>query len=269
MKSGIKFEDIEKGYGKIASSDDYVLVEIHFFLNKGERIEIFGNNNDNQFVVDLKSRDFIPGLRYGIVGMSEGGLRNLKISPHLAFGEKGVANRIPPNALLISKVKLLKIVDEKFSLPNPYSRKRQIVVTHRGEAANQKPRWNFGVINDGDYEIIVNHPIPDMTWRHTRNKKYQGVITKEQMDHIWLEIMNFPKVFPDEIVDYDNVWADMNEKAGNTPRERTTNFLCLHISLHQKEKPIVSFYITEVNKQFQSTMLYNHIISLLNMPELQ
>jgi FKBP-type peptidyl-prolyl cis-trans isomerases 1 len=150
MKSGIKFEDIEKGKGREALENDYVLVECLFFLNLGEQIEIFGNYHDNKFLINLNSRDFIPGLRYGIIGMNEGGTRNLKISPHLAFGEKGLANKIPPNALLICKVKLLEIVDEKFSLPDPFLRKRQVVITHRGEAESNKPKWIFGII-DGEY----------------------------------------------------------------------------------------------------------------------
>lgn len=269
MKSGIKIEEVEKGNGREALSDDYVLVEIHFSLNKGERVEIFGNYHDNQFVINLKSRDYIPGLRYGIVGMRKGGIRKLKISPHLAFGKKGLPNKIPPNALLICKVKLLKVVDDRFSLPNPYSRKRQIVVSHRGESARNKPRWNFGIINDGEYEITINHPIPEMTWRHTRNRNYKGTLTKEEMGHIFTETKDFPLLFPDDIVEYDNVWADMSEKAGNTPRERTTNLLCLYVSLYKEDQPVISFYVTEENTQFQRTILYKHISSFLKLPELQ
>lgn len=87
MKSGIKVEDIENGKGLETQADGYVLVECHFFLKQGERVEIFGNYHENQFVISLKSRDFIPGLRYGIVGMHEGGTRKLKISPHLRIGD--------------------------------------------------------------------------------------------------------------------------------------------------------------------------------------
>ncbi len=97
--------------------------------------------------------------------------------------------------LLICKVKLLKIVDEQFSLPNPFSRKKQLVVSHRGEAVNNKPRWTFGIINDGEYELSVNHPIPEMTWRHTRHRIHRGTLTNEEMEQIFTEALDFPISF--------------------------------------------------------------------------
>lgn len=89
------------------------------------------------------------------------------------------------------------------------------------------------------------------------------------MEQIFTEMLNLPSSFPDDIVEYDNVWADMSEKAGNTPRERTTNLLCLHVSLYEKDKSTISFYITEENEQFQNTILYKHISAVLSRPELQ
>ncbi len=269
MKSGIAIEEIEKGKGQVAQKKDSVLVECHFFLNHGDQVEVFPNYNDNQFVINFKSRDFIPGLLQGIIGMHEGGVRNLKISPHLAFGERGVPGKIPPNALVICKVKLLKIVAESFSLPSPFERSRQIVISHRGEASNKKPRWTFGIINDGEYGLTVNHPIPGMTWRHTRNKKEEGFIKKDQVDKIFPEIRYFPNQYPNEIVNYENVWADMSEKAGNTPRERHSNILCLHVSLHEKEKPVSSYYVTENNELFANLTLCKLIAELLSKGEMK
>jgi len=51
--------------------------------------------------------NFIPGIYYGIEGMRIHGIRKLKISPNLAYGEKGIEGIIPPNALLIVEVTLL------------------------------------------------------------------------------------------------------------------------------------------------------------------
>jgi len=96
MKSGIKFKDIETGGGQEVKAEDSVLAEVRFFLNKGEEINIFEDNPEHQYVIHLKSRDFIPGLRHGIVGMREGGTRELKISPHLAFGHKGISSEPLP-----------------------------------------------------------------------------------------------------------------------------------------------------------------------------
>jgi hypothetical protein len=50
----------------------------------------------------------INGLFYGIEGMRVGGLRQLEIAPHLAYGERGVPDVIPPNARLIVEITVLE-----------------------------------------------------------------------------------------------------------------------------------------------------------------
>jgi FKBP-type peptidyl-prolyl cis-trans isomerase len=53
----------------------------------------------------------IPGLFYGMEGMRIGGIRELRISPHMAYGEEGVEGSIPPNAVLRAQVTVLAEVD--------------------------------------------------------------------------------------------------------------------------------------------------------------
>jgi FKBP-type peptidyl-prolyl cis-trans isomerase len=54
-------------------------------------------------------REFlIAGLFYGVEGMRIGGKRTLKISPHLAYRDKGIEAVIPPNAVLEIEVKIHK-----------------------------------------------------------------------------------------------------------------------------------------------------------------
>jgi FKBP-type peptidyl-prolyl cis-trans isomerase len=61
-------------------------------------------------ITDVRlDREFlINGLFYGIEGMRIGGTRKLKISPHLAYGEKGIPDTIPSNAVLIFEVTILE-----------------------------------------------------------------------------------------------------------------------------------------------------------------
>jgi hypothetical protein len=271
MRSGIKIKDIEIGCGKEAKEDDWAFAEVHFFLNKGEEIDFFEDCPDHQIGINLKSRDFIPGLRYGIVGMREGGTREIKISLHLAYGENGLGDKITPNAVIKCKIKLLKISKDGKEFPNPHIHlwKRQIIVSHRGEATRHLPRWQFGMVDDGEYQIRINYPIPGMTWRHTRNRKYTSKLNKEEMDQIFEEVQNFPRLFPNDVVGYDSVWADMSEPAGNTPREKSTNRLCLSVTYYQEANPYVTFYVTEENQEFQNTVLYKLISTVLRKPELQ
>jgi hypothetical protein len=52
--------------------------------------------------------DLINGLFYGCEGMRVGGTRKLKISPHLAYGENGVSESVPPNAVLVAEIAFLE-----------------------------------------------------------------------------------------------------------------------------------------------------------------
>ncbi len=98
-----------------------------------------------------------------------------------------------------------------------------------------------------------------MTWRHTRNRNFEAVISKEETDQLFEEIQNFTKHFLEDVVLYDNVWADMSEPAGNTPRERSTDSLCISVTFFKEPEPLETFYITENNQRFHNTALFRLI----------
>jgi len=53
-------------------------------------------------------REFMfAGLFYGVEGMRVGGLRRLRVAPHLAYRQAGVPGVVPPNALLTVEVTVL------------------------------------------------------------------------------------------------------------------------------------------------------------------
>ena len=49
----------------------------------------------------------VAGLFYGMDGMRVGGLRRLEIAPHLAYGDRGFGDQIPPGATLTVEVTVL------------------------------------------------------------------------------------------------------------------------------------------------------------------
>lgn len=53
----------------------------------------------------------IPGLFYAVQGMKVGGYRKVIISPHLAYGERGLPGTIPPNAKIIAEIKVIRKVE--------------------------------------------------------------------------------------------------------------------------------------------------------------
>jgi hypothetical protein len=61
--------------------------------------------------VRIDRRSLINGLFYGVEGMRIGGTRRLEIAPHMAYGDRGVPDRIPPGAMLIAEITFLEKYD--------------------------------------------------------------------------------------------------------------------------------------------------------------
>jgi FKBP-type peptidyl-prolyl cis-trans isomerase FkpA len=107
-RGGVEIEDVREGKGEAATNAHIARVSVEMTLHRGECVELSG-----VFSVDLRRRETIAGLRYGIQGMRTGGVRRLKVPPHLAYGPEGIPGFagspviVPPNALLLCTVKLL------------------------------------------------------------------------------------------------------------------------------------------------------------------
>ncbi len=88
MTRGIKIQDVTVGTGDEALRGKTVVANVRMFLNHGT--ELTGTFLGGQKMrIDLRKRECIAGLQYGIEGMRVGGVRSLIISPHLAYGAKG------------------------------------------------------------------------------------------------------------------------------------------------------------------------------------
>ena len=57
--------------------------------------------------IRIDRRSLVNGLFYGVDGMRVGGTRRLEIAPHLAYGDRGVPDVIPPRAMLIAEITIL------------------------------------------------------------------------------------------------------------------------------------------------------------------
>jgi len=104
LKSGVKLVAETEGVGPPVKKGDRVKVRLNGRLNRGASIQ---ENYITEIVIGKRS--VIPGIEYGLEGMKPGGKRKVRISPHLAYRDKGVADLIPPNAVLVYEIEILDV----------------------------------------------------------------------------------------------------------------------------------------------------------------
>ncbi len=102
IASGIRGEDIKPGDGRVAERGCLITIRWQCKLNRGD---VVGSATDS---FRIGKRDVIAGLERGVIGMRVGGIRILRISPHLAYRDQAVAG-IPPNSVLDFEVELLEV----------------------------------------------------------------------------------------------------------------------------------------------------------------
>jgi len=124
MIRGLKLLDESEGAGTPAKKGDRVVFNSRVFLNQGDEVPI----NDLQakelprdmiriegavtfidHIIELGSRQAIAGVEHALIGMKVGGYRKVRVSPHLAYRDKGIPDLIPTDAVLICEIWLRNI----------------------------------------------------------------------------------------------------------------------------------------------------------------
>lgn len=116
IRKGVKLLEEKQGDGDLVQRQHTYVLSIRFTLNQGEILAappwhpwMDSSQSDGFFDhhVRVDREQLIPGLFYAVGGMRIGGYRKVTISPHLAYGEKGVPDQIPPNAKLTAEIKVV------------------------------------------------------------------------------------------------------------------------------------------------------------------
>lgn len=123
--SGLKLLEEQEGEGVPANKGDRVVFNLRLILNKGDEIplnemqaellpkEMIRVVNGVTLIdrtIVLGRREAMAGVEHALMGMKAGGYRKVRISPHLAYRDKGIPDLIPSNAVLICDIWLRDIV---------------------------------------------------------------------------------------------------------------------------------------------------------------
>lgn len=106
--SGLQYEVITAAKGEHPKSSSYVTVHYRGTLEDGTEFDSsYGRNTPVSFSLD----QVIPGWTEGVQLMAKGGKYRFFVPPALAYGDRGVGERIGPNAMLIFEVELIDFAD--------------------------------------------------------------------------------------------------------------------------------------------------------------
>ncbi|MCK4307324.1 FKBP-type peptidyl-prolyl cis-trans isomerase [candidate division WOR-3 bacterium] len=108
MPSGLQYVDMVIGTGASPTIGSRVSVHYTGWLEDGTMFDS-SKKRDKPFIFTLGQGQVIKGWDEGVVSMKVGGKRKLIIPSKLGYGEYGAGDAIPPNAILIFEIELLKI----------------------------------------------------------------------------------------------------------------------------------------------------------------
>lgn len=106
LPSGLQYKVISEGFGRTPQKSDTVTVHYRgTFLDGTEFDSSASRGQPQSFRVD----GVIPGWTEALQLMKEGAKWELFIPSALAYGERGIPQRIPPNSTLIFEIELVSI----------------------------------------------------------------------------------------------------------------------------------------------------------------
>jgi peptidylprolyl isomerase len=108
--ASLQVRDVVQGNGKTAESGDTLSVKyVGASWSTGQEFDSNWDAGGKPFDFQLGAGMVIPGWDQGLVGMREGGRRELVIPPNLAYGPQGQPPSIAPNETLVFVVDLKKV----------------------------------------------------------------------------------------------------------------------------------------------------------------
>ena len=102
---GVRYVDLVEGIGRPIVEGDLVLIEYEAFLADGTPVD---SSRDRGRPLRVRLGEApIEGWNEGLLGMRTNGLRRIEVPAHLAYGEAGVPDLVPPDADMVFEIELL------------------------------------------------------------------------------------------------------------------------------------------------------------------
>ena len=109
VKEGLVTRNVEVGDGPAAKEGSRVEVQYVGTLPDGTPIVDSGDGGKHGHRWTVGDGTVIEGMDLGVRGMKRGGVREVKIPPHLHYGRIGYGETIPPNTPLLFKVTMVDV----------------------------------------------------------------------------------------------------------------------------------------------------------------
>lgn len=104
--SGLQYEVLESGSGASPSAQSNVVTHYHGTLVDGT---VFDSSVDRGEPAEFGVHQVIPAWTEALQMMSEGDKWRIACPPHLAYGEQGAGDAIPPNTALVFEIHLIDV----------------------------------------------------------------------------------------------------------------------------------------------------------------
>lgn len=108
--SGLRMADVVVGTGAEVHAGDRIEVGYTGWVQGRDTPFDTSYGRNTPFIASIGVGQLIAGWDEGIVGMREGGRRQLVIPPALGYGDRGAPPVIPPSATLVFDVELLHVL---------------------------------------------------------------------------------------------------------------------------------------------------------------
>lgn len=260
MTKGIEIRDLTIGAGAEATKESVVVANIREFLRLGDEVThlpLLGMRHS----IDLRRRHCIAGLLKGIPGMRVGGVREIIISPHLAYGEAGIPGRIPANALLRCVVELIGIRKYNAVLPADWIPGKILTVIHYREANEEQMNWSFTLQESGNSSVVFFQRPQDNHQKKQFVSQIPIQLEVEDIERLIRQAIDLPDEMAEDCAAWDSGFID--NTGGAVIRDNRTGARCMVIHVMEGGKDLCIFGVHEDSRKFLESEFYRTIEQLI------